>query len=320
LLFRALARLRRNGPVVMAAGLVVGLAVPPLAALLRPTLPALVFLLTVATFLSVEWPEVCRHARRPGLLAIIAVTVLLVTPIIAALVARLAGLPPGLAQGLVLWSASPPLASVPAIAMLLGLDGALALVAMLVGTFLMPFTLPPLVLGLIGFELGIGLVALMMRLVVFIGAASLAAKVLHRAVGAARLRRRADALGGVNVMLLHLFAIAVMDGVGELIRADASLVLLYAATAFAANLGFQALGFVAVRGAFRGLDRADAATMALAIGNRNMGVVYANLGGAATPELTLFFVAVQLPIYAVPLVLRSVYRRLVAPSGARLTP
>src|SRR5205823_9976632 len=79
----ALALLRSNGPVFMAAGLGVGLALPALAALLRPTLPLLVFLLTIATFLSVDWRAVRVQARRPVLLALIALALLLATPVIA---------------------------------------------------------------------------------------------------------------------------------------------------------------------------------------------------------------------------------------------
>jgi hypothetical protein len=48
-----------------------------------------------------------------------------------------------------------------------------------------------------------------------------------------------------------------------------------------------------------------------------MAIVWANLGGAATPELTLFFAAVQLPI--LPALLEPAYRRLGAgqPHGRR---
>jgi BASS family bile acid:Na+ symporter len=83
-------------------------------------------------------------------------------------------------------------------------------------------------------------------------------------------------------------------------------VLLYAATALVASLALQALSFLA----FARLPRVPALTIGLIGGNNNMAVVWANLGGAATPELALFFVAVQLPIYALPALLKPVYRRL----------
>src|SRR5258708_20806113 len=163
-------------------------------------LAGLIFVLTTAPFLSIDWQGLARHARRPGLLALILAWTLLVSPVSTALAARVAGLPAPLAQALVLWAASPPLISVPAIALLLGLDGALALLVMVAGTFLMPFTLPPLVLGLIGLELGIGILPLMRNLVLFIGGAALVAATLRHFAGAARLRPPALELAGPRML------------------------------------------------------------------------------------------------------------------------
>lgn len=304
--FHALAFLRRHGTVLMAAGLLVGLALPVLAALLRPALSLLVFLITIAAFLSVEHPALMAHVRRPALLVLIPAWTLLATPLLAIACAQVAGLSPALTQGLVLWAASPPLAAAPAIALLLGLDGALALLATLGSTFLMPFVLPPLVLGLLGLQLGVGIVALMTKLALFIGGAALVAALLRRTAGSPRLQRHATEIGGINVLLLHLFAIAMMDGVRDLILAQPGTVLLYVATAFGANVVFQAMSVLA----FCRLGRLPALTAGLIGGNRNMALVFANLGSAATPELTLFFAAVQLPIYTLPAALRPLYRPL----------
>jgi predicted Na+-dependent transporter len=306
LFLRPFAFLGRHGTWFLAGGLFIGLLMPALAALLRPMLAAFVFLLTTATFLSIDWQELAGHARRPGLLALILAWTLVVSPIITALAARVAGLPAPLAQALVLWAASPPLISVPAIALLLGLDGALALLVMVAGTFLMPFTLPPLVLGLIGLELGIGILPLMRNLLLFIGGAALVAATLRYLAGAARLRSHATELSGLSVLILILFAIAIMDGARELIAARPQQVLGYAICALLASLVLQALGFLA----FGWLPRIAALTVGLIAGNNNMAVVWANLGSAATPELMLFFAAVQLPIYVLPAALRPVYRRL----------
>jgi bile acid:Na+ symporter, BASS family len=313
LFLRPFAFLGRHGTWLLAGGLFIGLAMPALAALLRPMLAGFVFLLTTATFLSIDWQELARHARRPGLLALILAWTLLVIPIITALAARVTGLPAPLAQALVLWAASPPLISVPAIALLLGLDGALALLVMVAGTFLMPFTLPPLVLGLIGLELGIGILPLMRNLVLFIGGAALVATTLRYLLGAARLRRHAVELSGLSVLILILFAIAIMDGVRDLIAARPQQVLGYALCALVASLVLQALGFLA----FGWLPRIAALTVGLIAGNNNMAVVWANLGSAATPELMLFFAAVQVPIYVLPAALRPVYRRLGAAAPYR---
>lgn len=305
-MLRSLALLGRHGTWFLAGGLFIGLLAPPLAALVRPALSPFIFLLTVVSFLSIDWPALVAHVRRPGLLALMLAWSLIAVPVVTALACRLAGLPAGLTQGLVLWAAAPPLISVAAIALLLGLDGALALLLMVAATFLMPFTLPPLVLGLIGLKLGIGILPLMRNLMLFIGGAALATALLRRLIGAARLRRHALELSGVNVLLLLLFAIGIMDGVRDLILRQPGQVLLYAVSALAASLALQALSFLA----FAFLPRVAALTVGLVGGNNNLAVVWANLGSAATPQLTLFFAAVQLPIYVLPAALKPVYRRL----------
>ncbi|HEV2549146.1 MAG TPA: hypothetical protein VGU20_17525 [Stellaceae bacterium] len=306
MILSVLARLGRHGTWFLAGGLFVGLLAPPLAALLRPALPALIFVLTATTFLSIDWAALAVHARRPGLLALILAWSLLATPLIVAAAARLLDLPAGLTQGLVLWAASPPLIAVPAIALLLGLDGALALLAMVGGTLVMPLTLPPLVLGLIGLTVGMSIPVLMLRLVMFIGGAALLAALLQRLYGAERLRRYTLELSGLNVLILLLFAIAIMEGVTARLLSEPGAVLLYAAAALGVSLSLQALSFAV----FFRLARLPALTIALVGGNKNMGVAWANLAGAASPEVNLFFAAVQLPIYVLPALLKPIYRRL----------
>lgn len=306
MMLRPLALLGRHGTWFLAIGLFTGLVLPPLATLVRPALNALIFLLTVAAFLGIDWTALAAHARRPLVLALVLGWTLAVAPVAAALAARALSLPLPLAQGLVLWAASPPLISLPAIALLLGLDGALALILMVSGIFLMPFTLPPLVLGLIGLKLGIGILPLMEKLVLFIGGAALLAAALRRLIGIERLRRHALELSGLNVLILLLFAIGIMSGVGPRLLAQPRQVLLYAATALGANLALQALSFLA----FAFLPRLSALTVGLVGGNNNMAVVWATLGAAASPELTLFFAMVQLPVYVLPAALKPVYRRL----------
>jgi len=314
MMLRALALLGRHGTWFLAGGLFIGLILPPLAALLRPSLNPFIFLLTANSILGIDPSAFRAHARRPGLLTLVLAWTLVAEPVAVAFAAGRLDVPTPLAQGLVLWAASPPLISVAAIAMLLGLDGALALLLMVAGTFAMPFTLPPLVLGLIGLKLGIGILPLMRNLVLFIGGAALAAMAVRRLIGGERLRRHAVELSGLNVLLLLLFAIAIMDGIGGLIRAQPNQVLLYAAVALIASVALQALSFVA----FSFLPRLQALTVGLVGGNNNMAVVWATLGSTATPELTLFFAAVQLPIYLLPAALKPVYRRLGAarPHGA----
>lgn len=313
MILRFLVFLSRHGTGLLASGLFIGLAVPMLAAALRPALEIMIFVLTVTTMLRIDWLQVFVHARRPGRLVLILAWSLVLSPVLVLLAARLLGLPEGLSRALVLWAASPPLISLPAIAFLIGLDGALALLVMVTGTLLMPLTLPPLVLGLIGLKLGIDIPTLMGRLAAFVAGALAVSGLIRWLLGTERLRRHAAAINGVNVLLLMVFAIAIMDGMRTVIAERPLTVLLFASTTLATSLAFQGVSFLA----FAWLDRLSALTLGLTGGNKNMAIVWANLGtAAAAPDLMLFFVCLQLPIYVLPWVLAPAYRRLGAASPA----
>ncbi len=241
---RSLAALGRHGPALLVLGILIGLALPGLAALLHPLLAALVFCLAVATMIRIDWPEVAAHIAKPWRLALVLGWGLVASPMIgAALVMRL-GLPEGLAQAIVIWSASPAMISAPALAFLLGLDASLALIVMVGGALLMPLTLPPLALGLLGVSLPIGIAALMLRLGLFIGGALTVAAVLRRLAGASRIEALANEINGLNVLILMIFAVGIMDGVRDIAAARPSELLIYAVAAFSASLSQQLLGTI----------------------------------------------------------------------------
>ena len=296
----------RHGTALLAGGFFVGLVAPPLAALLRPLLGTFVFLLTAATMLGVDWRALALHLHRPVRLGLIIAWTMLGAPVATAVALRLVPLPGPLATALVLWSASPPLISVPAIAALLGLDSALALLVWAAGTFLTPLTLPPLVLGLIGVPLDIGVARLMGNLALFVAGAAALAAAGRFVLGGARIARRRVALSGLNVALLLLFVVAVMDGVMRHIIADPRTVLIYAGAAIAASAALQGLSFLV----FFRLERRTALTAALVGGNHNFAIVWATLSPAIAAGLLLFFAMLQLPIFVLPAALKPLYRRL----------
>jgi len=304
---RFLAFFDRRGTTLLASGLFIGLILQPVARAIWPLLPTLVFLLTTATMLRIDWPQVIAHARHPLRIGCLVLWALAISPIVMAAIVQILGVSMGLAQALVLWAASPPLMSLPAIALLLGLDGALALLVMVTATFLVPLTLPPLLLGLMGLDLGIGIGPLMARLAVFVGGAGAMAGLLRWALGRERLGRYGTEISGINVLLLVLFAVAVMDGMPRHLLDEPLRVLGYCVGALGASLGLQAVSFLS----FSWLGRSSALTVGLVGGNKNMAVVWASLSAAAnSPDLMLFFACAQLPIYLLPAALAPIYRRL----------
>lgn len=298
----------RRGTVLLAAGFFIGIVVPPLAALLRPLLGAFVLLLTAATMLGVDWRALAAHLRQPVRLALVIAWTMLGAPVATAAALHFLPGPAPLATALVLWAASPPLIAVPAIAALLGLDPALALLAWVIGTFLTPLSLPPIVLGLIGLPLDISIPHLTLNLALFILGAAALAGIARALIGPARIAENRAAVSGLNVVLLLLFCVAVMDGMTRALAADPGRVLLYAAAATGASALLQGLSFLI----FLPLERQAALTAGLIGGSHNIATVWANLPPHEASELLLFFATVQLPIFVLPAVLKPVYRRLSA--------
>ena len=299
-----LAWLGKHATGCLAVGVFLALAIPDLSALVRPTLvPAIAAMLTVS-LLRLDPAAIRRAAGSPLRLLPADGFVLLVSPGIGYLAATALDLDHGIATALVVWTASPPLISVPAIAALVGLDGALALTVTTAAGLLVPLTLPPIVFALIGLELDISPAALALRLATLLIGAGLVAAVIRRLAGTTSLERHADAIDGVFVLIMLLFAVAVLDGVTQAAFADPWRVAGLLILVFAAALGMQAIGWLV----FRPTGPRTAGTLALIAGNRNMALVLGAAPAAFEPDTFLFLALLQFPIYLLPVLLRPVYR------------
>ncbi len=301
---RLFAFLVRHGPKLLAASILVGLALPALAAWIRPALTVLVWGMLFFSMLRIDWSSVVRHARRPILLLGAAAWLVVALPLIVWLLVRGLDFTPGLTAALVLAASSPPLIASAAFALLVGLDSALALLLMIVGTLSVPLTAPMIALEFLGFDLGVGVVEMMLRLAGFIGSCVAAAVLARRLAGTARLADAKTRLDGALVALLVAFAIGVMSGVTDRFLAAPGHVLFVAAIAFLANVGFQALAAAA----FAWIGRMDALTIGLCAGNRNMAIIIAILPAAIDPDILLYFAMMQFPIYLLPVAQVSFYR------------
>jgi len=313
---RLLAFLGGHATWVLFIGVFLGLALPQLSALARPLLAPAVAVLLTATLVRIDWQVMLGYLRRPWLAALITAWLLLGAPLVTAAVLALLPLPASLSTALVLMAAAPPILSAAPIAMILGLDGALALVAGLAATLLTPLTVPPLALALLGLELDIGVVEFMTRLSLVVAAAFAAAVVIRRLIGRERLPRVATHLDGLVVAVMLVFAVAIMDGVTATIVARPATVALWLAVAFVANPALQLAGALA----FSWLGRRRALTVGLVSGNCNMGLLLAAFPPGTDFDVVLYFAVAQLPMYMLPAVMLPLYRRLVAPDGEPKNP
>ena len=313
MLNRTLEFIGRHAAAFLAGGVLIGLAIPPLATAARPLLvPALLVPLTIA-LLRLDWRHLGDYARRPVLVAVVTIWLLVASPILVWLALRGIPLPQPLAQAIVLTAASSPVTMCATICLIVGLDAALAVVVVLVTTALVPLTLPALSLLLLGLEVDIGLGTFMARLSWLVGIPFAAALIARRLVPAERLVRAARPLDAVAVISLVIFAMAIMDGITAAALARPGAVVGTLVAAFAANLALQLAGTLA----FWRLGARRALTIGLMTGNLNMGIILVALADKASFDTVMFFALGQLPMYMLPVVLGPLYRNAARGEGVR---
>lgn len=301
----------RHATKFLFGGVLVGLALPPLAALLRPGLVVFLLLPLTMALMRLDWSAFHAYARRPLLVLPMVAFLLLACPLVVFAVLEPLGLPRPLMEAIVLMAAAPPITGTVAISLILGLDAALAVIVMVIATALVPFTLPPLALMLLDIEIQMSLLEFMGRLALMVGVAFGGALLVRWRVKPEWLRANSRLIDGCSVVALVLFAIAIMDGVATKLMAQPDYVILATVSAFIANLLLQALGYMVGRHIFR-LGQAAALTLGILTGNCNMGLVMVSLADRAVFDMVVFFAMGQLPMYMLPGLLQPVYRKLAA--------
>jgi BASS family bile acid:Na+ symporter len=296
----------RHGSLLLALSIFGGIAFAPLAAAVRDLVTPAVALLMTLVLLRIDPAQVLAWVRRPGRVALVSAWVLLACPLIAFAATRALGMDGSLGSGVVLMAAAAGATTAPAFARLVGLDPEICLVVAVVTTLLVPLTAPPLALGLIGLDLAISMGGLMLRLGLIVGLPGLAALLLRRVLGKARLEAAGPGLDGAVVLVLVVFAFGIMDGVQARLLADPLWVLGGMAAALAASLGLNAVTMLALA---PGLGRGAGLAAGYLAGTRNQALFLAVLPAGADPGVLLFFALGQVPMFIGPFLLRPVYAR-----------
>lgn len=307
--------LGRHARWALPAGVFLGIVVPPLAAWLRPTLTLAVIGTLTAALVRLDWEGIVAVARTPRLAVLMTAMLLVLGPLLGWLVWQAGLVSPLVGQILVLQLAAPPIGSAAAFALFLGIDGALAMIVTVLATLLLPLTLTGVVAILLPASgVAVDLATFFIRVLTVVATPFALAWLIRRAVGSARLARNGGLLAGINVLLLVLFAIAVMDGVTARLWVDPAgilgLLLLACVVGFVAHV----ISYLA----FRRLAAETALSAALLSGNRNMGLMLAITGGSAGLAFDLYVGIAQIPMYFAPLLLSPLAARLaVAPPPLR---
>jgi predicted Na+-dependent transporter len=305
--------LRRMGSVattLLPFSLLLGLLFQDFAAAMRPLLMPLAVLLLMLALARVDWERLAALLRRPGLAIALSLVNLIVVPLIVWPIWQGLGLWPGLIAALCLSAMAPGIISAATTATFLRLDASLALLISLFTNFLVPFTLPPLALWLLGLDLKIGLFDLSLRLALIVTLALIGAVAIRRWLGP-RLKESGPTLDGLSVVVLMVFAIPLMDGVVARALAEPLKLAGFIAGAFG---GMILCNLVMALGTLPFLDLRTALTAGYCSGGRHNALLMAVLPVTADPDIFLFIAAVQFPIYMIPAMLQPLYRRLLRPA------
>jgi BASS family bile acid:Na+ symporter len=310
-----LAFLGRNGANAVAISILLGIALPPLGALVRPYFPETVFLLLCLAFLRVDPVALRAQFARPKLLIAAASWTMLLVPLLAGAAFAASGLgtrAPALLLALMFNVVAPPVFSSPALAVLMGLNAAITLALLLSCVVLTPFVAPALIAAFAGPVVAISPLSLGLRLLLMLAGAACVAAAVRAFAGRQWVERQGERIDGLNVIVLFLFAVALMGDVATTTLAHPLFVLGLLALATAMTFGLSLL--TALIFARAGL--ATALPLAHAAGSRNTGLMLAAAAGQV-PELVWLYVAlIQIPIYVLPLVARGILRRLPIQDGA----
>jgi hypothetical protein len=305
----ALAWLGRQGTRAIAAIVLIGIAVPPLGALLKPFVTEAIFVLLCIAFLRVDQAALRGYLGRPAIvLAATAWTMLAIPALIGAggLLIGLDTRSPELFLALMLYAVASPMMAAPAFAAVLGLDATLVLVTLVASSVLTPLTAPGTAYAFIGPALTLSPLALGVKLFAILAGSALVALVLRRIAGAAAIERHKDEIDGFNILVIFVFVAAVMENIAARFLAAPLEVIALAALAFAVS--FAVLGLTTLL--FARAGREPALVLGLMASQRNMGLMLAATGGTLPDLVWLYFGLCQFPIYLSPQLLKPLVRRL----------
>lgn len=304
----ALAWIGRQGTRALAVSVFCGLALPQLAAYVKPYLGETVFVLLLFSYLRTDPAAFIRYVRAPKLTIIAALWVMVVVPLLFGVAYTLSGLRegmPALYTILILQIATTPITSSAAFAALMGLDVAFSLVTLIVTNAMSPITTVAFGYLFLGASLFSPL-DLGIKLFLFFALSGAIAYAIRRIAGEEWLERQKEPLDGLNVIAVFIFAIAAMESVPRNVMADPLFALelfVLVILVSCALIGLSVLIFLR-----SGLDRS--VPVALLSAFRNIGLVMATLG-SSLPDLAWFYFAMaQFPIYLLPALLQPLARRL----------
>lgn len=298
----ALSWLGRQGPRALAVVLVVSMGLPPLGQLLRPYVGEGVFALLVLAFMRLDPERLKAIVRRPRISLISLGWTMVAIPLGMLLLLRVLGIDviaPELFLSIMLQVVTMPMMATASIAMMIGLDGTIALVGLVLAGVTMP-VIAPAIIALADLPVVLQPLELAVLLGATLAGSAALGLLLRALIRPARVIRHREAFDGLNVLIMFIFAAAVMGDVLPAFFADPLGMTVLTSVSIGANLGLLAVSYLVLLPA----GPRTALALAISASQRNMGLILA-VAGATLPDTFWLYVAMgQFPIYFAPVLLK----------------
>ena len=294
-----------HGTLIMPIGVMVGLLYPSLTQLTRPIAESVVIAMLIVSVYRLSPNHIKEKLHDFKIIGAGILWLLLMMPAFTFCIGYLIGIPSGLLAVVVAWSACPPLVSMPGLAILIGLDGAAALLIMIGGTLLFTITLPLVLALLIGPNLGLSPTSMALELICIVFISFFLAQGLRWLVGEKHATASEGSADGIIVILMALFAVTIMGGFHDALENNPEKLPLFISVAIVISAASQILNALI----FRRFKRKTGGALALASGSRNLALLIPIVGGPFGEDLWLFIAVIQIPIYFLPVISKPLYQR-----------
>ncbi|WP_299609507.1 hypothetical protein [uncultured Tateyamaria sp.] len=300
-MIRALSTIGRHGQFCLIAGLVAGLLLPGVAAVLTPWIGTMVALLLFVTGMRVGARRAFGNleALRPTLTRLVILQTVL--PVVVAVCLTAIGvIDAPIALAVVLMLSAPSLTGGPNFAIMLGHDPAPGMRLLVLGTALFPLTALPVLMIVDPVGTGaLGAVSLSFGLLSAIVIAVGCGFAVRRMVPRLGERPAQQALDGCAAILLGVVVVGLMNAIGPLVRAEPLELVWWLVAALVINFTLVLVTLW--------LCRRFGWTMSLATGiyagNRNIALFLIVLPPEVAAPLMIFVGCYQIPMYLTPFLL-----------------
>ena len=282
------------------AGLLAGLTLPGLAAVLKPWLPHLVAFLLFLSAVRIGPARALGSLGEARETLSVALIYQLALPLLALGIVFALGLSTfTMALVLILVLAAPPVTGSPNFTALMGHDPAPPMRVLILGTALFPLTVLPVLWALPGLGDASAVLTAALRLIAVIGLAVALGFAANRFVRPEDSLDRLRAVDGASAITLGVVVVGLMSALGPALKTEPQTVVIWLAFAITLNFGLQVLAWKAT----------GVAGYAIQAGNRNIALFLVALPPEVTDPILIFIGCYQIPMYMTPIVMGRLYFR-----------